>query len=225
MQVRLVHITDKAESLILKCARVSSSNPDSQDTRLLNYCIKHGHWSIFEMASACFEIETSRAIGEQIIRHKSFSFQIVSQRYKEIDEFETYTARRQASKNRQSSIDDLDIKTKEWFNNAQESTQDYSLILYKEALSRGIARECARVLLPLSAKTKIFMHGSIRSWIHYLETRTKEDVQSEHVDIALQIQDVLRLYLPNIARACGWRNVFLDSLLTEYEKHGTLAAG
>lgn len=225
MQVKLIHITQNCEQLILKCARVSSSNPDSQDTRLLNYCIKHGHWSIFEMASACFEITTSRAISAQILRHRSANFQEFSTRYKAVETFETYEARRQADKNRQSSVDDLDNKTKEWFLSAQESVQDYSLILYKEALSRGIAKECARFLLPMSATTKIYMNATIRTWIHYLSLRTKVDTQEEHRQIALTIEDVLALYLPTIAKACGWNNHFLNSLLTEHEKHGTLSAG
>ena len=213
MQTRLIHITDRAEQLILKCARVSSNNPDNQDTKLLGYCIKHGHWSIFEMASACFEITTSRAISAQILRHKSFSFQEFSQRYASITTFEHYRARRQAEKNRQSSIDDLDYDTINWFDWAQDKIQEYSTDLYEEALEKGVAKECARFILPMSIQTKLYMHGSIRSWIHYLSLRTKEDTQHEHREIALQIEDTLRLYLPSIAKACGWNNNFLKEML------------
>lgn len=214
MQTRLISLTPNAEKIILYCARVSSKDQNSEKTGLLKYCIKNGHWSIFEMAHATFEIVTSRAISAQILRHRSFSFQEFSQRYAEATEFEQYSARRQALKNRQSSIDDLSNEDKIWFVTAQLLINGKSLSLYNEALSRGIAKEQARFLLPMSTQTKLYMTGSIRSWIHYLALRTKEDTQAEHREIALQIEDTLRLYLPHIGTACAWNNHFLNSLLT-----------
>ena len=214
MQVKLVSITPDAERLILYCARVSSNDQNSEKTGLLKYCIKHGHWSIFEMADATFEIETSRGISPQLLRHKSFSFQEFSQRYADVTEFETYRARRQAEKNRQSSIDDLPEDTIQWFYDTQFLINDYCHSKYSEALSRGIGREQARFLLPLSTQTRLYMKGSIRSWIHYLALRTKPDTQQEHREIALQIGDTLMHQLPIIGKACGWDKFFLDSLLT-----------
>lgn len=207
MQTKLIWLTPQAEELIVYCARVSSPDQDNPEiSGLINYCIRKRHWSIFEQAAMCVEIQTSRAISAQILRHRSFSFQEFSQRYAPVTNFEYYKARRQAEKNRQSSIDDMDDETVAWFYSAQNKVIGLSQTLYREALERGIAKEQARFLLPTSASTKLYMTGSIRSWIHYLDLRTKEDVQLEHREIALQIKDIFRKELPTISKALAWNN-------------------
>ena len=150
------------------------------------------------------EIETSRAISAQILRHRSFTFQEFSQRYAEVIEFENYNARRQDTKNRQNSIDDLTEFELQWFNIAQGRIQQEAMDLYKMALSKGIAKEQARFLLPMSAKTKIYMTGNIRSWIHYLELRTDPGTQKEHRDIAEKIKDIFINEFPIISEALLW---------------------
>ena len=203
---RLVHTTVGGEELIAYCARVSSPNQENPEyAKLLAYCIKNGHWSVFEMASMCVEIETSRAIAQQILRHRSFSFQEFSQRYAAVSEFIPYQARRQDFKNRQNSLDDLPEDTKNWFIDEQNTLGQIAFQRYEKALSMGIAKECARFLLPLNVKTKMYMHGTIRSWIHYLEQRIKPGVQKEHRDIALAIQKIFALEYPNCAKALDWK--------------------
>lgn len=197
-----------AEQLMGYAARVS--NPQNQDNhetvdKLLKYCIKHKHWSVFETASVCVEIETSRAIAAQILRHRSFSFQEFSQRYSEATEFEISSPRRQDTKNKQNSIDDMDEATKQWFNTAQYVLNNNALGMYKQALEKGIAKESARVLLPLSTKTKMYMHGTIRSFIHYVETRTHESTQLEHREIAEAIKQILKQELPTVSKALDWK--------------------
>jgi thymidylate synthase (FAD) len=205
MKVKLISITPDAEKTIMYCARVSNpKNQDSENTKLLDYCIKHGHWSVFEMAHMTVEITTSRAIAAQILRHKSFSFQEFSQRYAEAQEFETYNARSQDPKNRQNSIDDMSQEDKQWFFEAQVTIQEQSMILYEAALNRGIAKEQARFLLPLSTQTKLYMSGSIRSWLHYLDVRCGSGTQLEHVEIANEIKKIFIEQLPVIAKAKGW---------------------
>lgn len=202
--VRPIHATEDAERLMAYCARVSSSNQDNPDLALLKYCITHGHWSVFEMASMCVEITTSRGIAPQILRHRSFSFQEFSQRYAKPSDFVLYDARRQDSKNRQNSIDDLSEETKDWFIAAQKNAWDTSATLYARAIEKGIAKECARFLLPMSTETKLYMHGTVRSWIHYLQLRTTPGTQKEHRDIALQIQWLFSQEFPVTAEALGW---------------------
>lgn len=204
MSAKLIWVTPEAEKVIMYCARVSSNNQESTDPRLLSYCIKQGHWSVFEQASMCVEIQTSRAISAQILRHKSFQFQEFSQRYQEVTQFETYKARRQDKKNRQNSIDDLDQATLDWFEDAQSMVQMLSEDLYRQALDKGIAKEQARFLLPMAASTKLYMTGSIRSWIHYLQLRTANGTQQEHIDIAKEIQSIFIKELPIISQALGW---------------------
>jgi thymidylate synthase (FAD) len=205
MKVRLISVTPDAEKTVLYCARVSNpKNQDSENTGLLSYCIKHAHWSIFEMADMCVEIETSRAISAQILRHKSFFFQEFSQRYAEAQGFETYEARRQDTKNRQNSIDDMPEIDKAWFKQAQKCLQDYSRLAYEEALSRGIAKEQARFLLPMSTSTKLYMKGSIRSWLHYLDLRCANGTQLEHQEIANEIKKLFCEQFPIIAKAKNW---------------------
>jgi len=193
------------ENLIMYCARVSNpKNQTSNNPKLIDYCIRNGHWSVFEMAHMTVEITTSRAIAAQILRHRSFSFQEFSQRYAEVQEFETYPARRQDSKNRQNSIDDMSQEDKQWFDNAQKQVQNLAMNLYKEALAKSIAKEQARFLLPLSTQTKLYMTGNIRSWIHYLQLRSGNGTQKEHQEIAIAIREIFVKELPIIAQALGW---------------------
>lgn len=202
--VRFIHSTVDGERIMAYCARVSSSNQDNPDLALLKYCITHGHWSVFEMASLCVEITTSRALSPQILRHRSFSFQEFSQRYARPTEMVLYDARRQDVKNRQASIDDLTPESKDWFLKAQKNFWNVSQHLYDEAVKRGIAKECARMLLPMNVQTQLYMHGTVRSWIHYLQLRTTPGTQKEHRDIALQIQLVFAEQFPVTAAALGW---------------------
>ena len=206
MNTKLVSLTPDAEKTIGYCARVS--NPKNQDNPdvagLLRFCIKHGHWSIFEMANMVVEIETSRGIAAQILRHRSFSFQEFSQRYAEVQGFEEVKPRRQDKKNRQNSLDDLHKHDKEWFKNVVSEQNRRSYSQYKEALSRGIAKESARFLLPLNTKTRMYMNGTVRSWIHYIELRTHESTQKEHRDIANEIKGIFSQHLPVNADALGW---------------------
>ena len=215
MQVRLISVTSplievenqplSPEGLIAYCARVSSPHQESAGyEKLLAYCIAHRHWSVFEMVDMTVEIVTSRAISPQILRHKSFQFQEFSQRYAKAQEIERYQPRRQDSKNRQNSLDDLDDTTIAWFDEAQETIARLSLEQYNKALEKGIAKECARVLLPLGTQTKLYMKGSARSWIHYLEVRTDKSTQKEHRDIALEIKKIFIEQFPFTAAALDW---------------------
>lgn len=204
--VRLISVTPKAEETIAYCARVS--NPINQDnpeiSKILSYCIKSGHWSIFEQANMVIEINTSRAISPQILRHRSFSFQEFSQRYAAASEVVLYPGRRQDTKNRQNSIDDLDAETSAWFFESQKEVWDLSFKRYNEALAKGIAKECARALLPLNTATRLYMNGTIRSWIHYIDLRSGHGTQLEHMTIALGCKEIFKKELPNISKALGW---------------------
>jgi thymidylate synthase (FAD) len=204
--VRLVSVTPNAEQTIAYCARVS--NPKNQDnpdaSKLLAYCIRNGHWSIFEQANLVMEITTSRGIAPQILRHRSFSFQEFSQRYAEADSFELYEPRRQDPKNRQNSVDDFDDDTRRWFHDAQKEVWDLAHARYREALERGVAKECARFLLPLNTATRLYMNGTVRSWIHYIQLRTGHGTQLEHMRIAEACRDILAHELPSVAAALGW---------------------
>ena len=204
--VKLISITPDAEKLIAYCARVSSKNQENPNIeKLLTYCYEHGHWSVFETAYITMEVNTSRAISAQILRHRSFTFQEFSQRYAEVPDFYTYEARRQDKKNRQASVDDMDFKDRHWFTCAQDRIQTVSAFLYNEALDKGIAKEQARFLLPLSSKTKLYMTGNVRSWIHYLDQRCKWDTQKEHRDLALEMREIVKQELPTIAKAVAWK--------------------
>lgn len=204
--VRLISITPKAEETMAYCARVSNSdNQNNQNiARLLLYCIKHAHWSVFEQANMIVEINTSRAIAPQILRHRSFSFQEFSQRYAEAHDFTYFRARRQDKQNRQNSIDDLDSETQNWFGQSQKEIWELAHAKYSEALARGIAKESARALLPLNTSTKLYMNGTIRSWIHYIQLRAQPDTQFEHRTIALKCQQIFAENLPQVAQALGW---------------------
>jgi len=201
-EAKLVWITPNAEQVISHCARVS--NPKNQDNpdyaKLLDYCLRNKHFSIFEMASACFEIKCSRTIARQILRHRSFSFQEFSGRYAEMPERPILSkARRQDPKNRQNSTDDAHVDTREYWERAQELAWGVAYREYTAALQMGIAKELARNLLPEGmAQSTMYMSGTIRSWIHYLEVRTGNGTQLEHIEVARQIQDVLKVELPAI---------------------------
>lgn len=201
-RTRLIWYTPEAEKHIAYCARVSSSNQENPEyAKLLRFLIENKHWSPFEMASVCFEIITSRAIAQQILRHRSFHFQEFSQRYAEATEFELYPARRQAEKNRQSSIDDMGEGDQDWFEFAQTYIQAETLSYYEAALDRGIAKEQARFLLPLGTQTKLYMAGTVRDWIHYLSLRTDEHTQLEHREIAEEIKSTFGILFPNTDQA------------------------
>lgn len=193
------------EALMAYCARVSSPHQEKEDYEsLLNYCIKNEHWSVFEMADMTIEIETSRAIAQQILRHRSFVFQEFSQRYAVSDSYEMCEARRQDTKNRQNSLDDLPSTIKENFIEAQRQTWIAAQIKYQAFIRMGVAKECARFLLPLNTTTRLYMKGSVRSWIHYIKLRTMTGTQKEHRDIALAIRDIFCREFPCTAKACGW---------------------
>lgn len=206
MKAKLIWITPEAEKVIAYCARVSNpanqNNPDTE--RLIRYCAIHKHWSVFEMANACLEIQTSRAITAQIIRHRSFSFQEFSQRYAKVQEFEPVAARRQDDKNRQNSIDDLSEEVRAWWTLECNAIFNAAADLYGKAVAKGIAKECARMVLPMSSSSRIYMNGTIRSWIHYIEVRGQEGTQKEHRDIAVAVRKILTAELPMIANAMGW---------------------
>jgi len=190
------------------CARVS--NPENQENpevaKLLRFCIKNAHWSVFEMADLCIEIKTSRAISAQIIRHRSFHFQEFSQRYAPIAAIEHVHPRRQDPKNRQSSHDDLPEETLTWFERVQNEHFTQARTLYDQALSKGIAKESARFLLPLASGTTIYMKGTVRDWIHYINLRSDQSAQAEHRQIALECKEIFSDQLPAVAQALGWRD-------------------
>lgn len=212
MSVRLISCTKgvdgmSAEELVAFTARVSNpANQMNMETapRLLAYLIKHKHWSPFEMSSATIEIVTSRGIAAQILRHRSFSFQEFSQRYAEAAEVVLYPARRQDQKNRQNSIDDMEPHVKEWFKEAQQSIWETAFKTYKAALQAGIAKEQARFLLPLNTQTTLYMSGTLRSWIHYIELRSDVSTQLEHREIALGCKAIFIEHFPSIAKALEW---------------------
>lgn len=215
MSVKLISITQGTgelsdqgpQEIIAYAARVS--NPNNQmnfetSPKLLKYLIEHKHWSPYEMASLTMEITTSRAIAQQILRHRSFVFQEFSQRYSTATNIIKYPARRQDNKNRQNSIDDMSQQDKDWFDLAQDRINSLSNELYQEALNRSIAKEQARFLLPLSTETKLYMCGSVRSWIHYIQTRTDPSTQKEHREIAEACKQIFIARLPDVAKALGW---------------------
>lgn len=207
--VKLISVTPDAEKHMMYCARVSNpKNQDSDNPKLLGYCIKHGHWSIFEQANMTVEIETSRAISAQILRHRSFCFQEFSQRYSQVLEFMKYPARSQDTKNRQNSVDDMSKDDKLWFDIAQDMINQHSMDLYKQALEKGIAKEQARFLLPLSSKTRLYMSGNVRSWIHWINLRTGNGTQKEHADIAKNIQRIFSENFPITAKALDFPDFF-----------------
>ncbi|WJZ48585.1 thymidylate synthase [Synechococcus phage DSL-LC07] len=202
---KLVHITPNAEELISYMARVSNpANQNNTETsaKLIKYLIDHHHWSPFEMVNMCVEIETTRSIAAQILRHRSFSFQEFSQRYAQVtDVAQIPELRRQDTKNRQNSINDLEEDKKKFFDAKIGHLYSECYRVYQDLLDAGVAKECAREVLPMSAPTKLYMNGTIRSWLHYCDLRTSNGTQKEHALIAAQIQDILYSQLPNVSQA------------------------
>jgi thymidylate synthase (FAD) len=204
---RLVSITPEAEEQIVYMARVSNpSNQDNMDTapRLIRYLIKHKHWSPFEMASMQVEINTTRAIAAQVLRHRSFSFQEFSQRYSSVGDLPPIGLphlRTQDLKNKQASHDDLDEDTKRHLEIEIDRLYKSSQDLYNYALSKGVAKECARSILPLGTPTRMYMSGSIRSWVHYIQIRAGVETQLEHRLIANAIKDIFEEQLPSVYEA------------------------
>ena len=205
--VNLVSITPKAEELIAYCARVSnpSNQLNTESERLLKYLVKHKHWSPFEMAHMVLEINTTRAIAAQILRHRSFSFQEFSQRYADVS-LMAFAAppelRRQDTKNRQNSINDLDPDLTRLRQQQIERLYVRTETIYNQLLDDGVAKECAREILPLGTPTRLYMSGTIRSWLHYIDLRSANGTQKEHRDVALACGEVLCEQLPNIYSAC-----------------------
>lgn len=209
MSVKLISVTPDAENTIAYIARVSSPHQDNPVIAgLLKYMIRHGHWSPFEHAYMTVEIRTSRAIAAQILRHRSFTFQEFSQRYAVVgsERYIIYRPRRQDEKNRQNSIDDMPIEIEQWFAQAQQKVADLAFFLYKDAIDKGIAKECARFLLPLNTETTIYMTGSVRSFIHYIELRGNPEhgAQKEHQDIVAEVKEIFIEQFPIISEALEW---------------------
>ena len=209
MRVQLITVTPDAEKNMAFVARVS--NPNNQDNEnfsgLLKYCIKHQHWSVFEQAHMTLEIETTRAIAAQILRHRSFTFQEFSQRYaqsNELGEIDLPELRRQDNKNRQNSIDDLDKDVVDKLNRQMITLFSSAQALYNQMIEKGVAKECARMVLPLCTPTRIYMTGSVRSWIHYIDLRSAHGTQKEHMEIAESCKDVFKEQFPVVSEALEW---------------------
>jgi len=210
MTVKLISVTPDAEQTMAYIARVS--NPSNQENpnyaKLLGYCIKHNHWSVFEQSTMTLEIETTRAIAAQILRHRSFTFQEFSQRYADSSllskKIPLPELRRQDTKNRQNSINDLDKETIDLLTRQMNTLFDSSMALYQQMLDRGVAKECARNVLPLCTPTKIYMTGSCRSWIHYISLRSAHGTQKEHMDVALACKGVFKEQFPSVSEALEW---------------------
>ena len=207
---RLISVTPAAEEQIVYMARVSNpKNQDNMETapRLVKYLIRHKHWSPFEMASMQVEINTTRAIAAQVLRHRSFSFQEFSQRYSAVGDLPKIAVphlRTQDLKNKQASHDDLDPEVKERLEREIERLYDNANDLYQFALSKGVAKECARSILPLGTPTRLYMSGSVRSWIHYIQIRAGVETQLEHRLIAEDCKKIFIEQFPNIAEALEW---------------------
>ncbi len=213
---RLITVTPEAEKTMAYIARVS--NPSNQENpnyaKLLKYCIDHNHWSVFEQSSMTIEIETSRAIAAQILRHRSFTFQEFSQRYADTNLLTEHIPvpdlRRQDTKNRQNSIDDFGDYVKLGMQTRIQEHFHAANILYKSLLDAGVAKECARMVLPLATPTRIYMTGSCRSWIHYINLRSENGTQKEHMDIANEAKCIFTCVFPNVAEALGWKEIPCD---------------
>ena len=207
--VKLVSVSPDAEQTMAYIARVS--NPSNQENEkyagLLRYCIKHNHWSVFEQSSMTLEIETTRAIAAQILRHRSFTYQEFSQRYAastSLDPIKMPEFRRQDTKNRQNSIDDMDEFEIQRLQLQTQTLFDSATALYEQMLDRGVAKECARNILPLATPTRIYMTGSVRSWIHYINLRSGHGTQKEHMQIAEGCREIFTEQFPEIATALEW---------------------
>lgn len=212
MNVKLVSVTPDAEKNIAYCARVS--NPNNQDndnySKLLKYCIDHKHWSIFEHGFMTVEINTTRGLAAQILRHRSFTFQEFSQRYADTtllaEEIPLFELRRQDNKNRQNSIDDMGDEIRAKWNTKIREHFAKGKALYDDMIKDGIAKECARFILPLATPTRLYMSGSLRSWITYIDLRSGNGTQKEHMIIANECKDIFIQQFPTIGEALGWKN-------------------
>jgi thymidylate synthase (FAD) len=210
ISIKLISATQDAEKLMAYCARVS--NPSNQDSdnyaKLLRYCIEHQHWSIFEQAFMTIEINTTRGLAAQILRHRSFTFQEFSQRYADTtllaEDIPMFELRRQDTKNRQNSIDDTSDETKVKWNTKIREHFAKAKALYDGMIADGIAKECARFVLPLATPTRLYMSGSVRSWIHYIQLRSSNGTQKEHRLIVGEIKKVFSEQFPTVSEALGW---------------------
>ena len=208
-KVELISLTPDAEKMMAYIARVSNpKNQNNEDySKLLSYCIKNEHWSVFEQSFMTLQIETNRGIAAQILRHRSFTFQEFSQRYADSTQLGNIPLpelRRQDLKNRQNSISDLPEELKDKFNSKISDHFKVSYKLYEELLSAGIAKECARFILPLATPTKIYMTGSCRSWIHYINLRSAHGTQEEHKIIALNCKSIFKNSFPIVSKSLNW---------------------
>jgi thymidylate synthase (FAD) len=212
-QIKLISVTPDAEKTIAYCARVS--NPNNQENsncaKLITYCIDNKHFSIFEQAFLTLEINTTRGLAAQILRHRSFTFQEFSQRYADTtllaDDIPLFELRRQDTKNRQNSIDDIDQEIVVRWNSKLREHFAKSKAIYDGMIKDGIAKECARFVLPLATPTRLYMSGSIRSWIHYIQLRSSNGTQKEHMLIAEECKSIFIEQFPIISEALGWKNV------------------
>ena len=210
MDVKFVSITPDAEKMMAYIARVS--NPSNQQNEnysgLLKYCIKHNHWSVFEQSSMTLEIETTRGLAAQILRHRSFTFQEFSQRYADTKLLDTEIPvpdlRSQDTKNRQNSNDDIPQEKKEEYQALIARHFEDSMNLYNSLLENGVAKECARFVLPLATPTRLYMTGSCRSWIHYINLRSAHGTQREHMDVVEKARSILTEQFPSVSEALGW---------------------
>ena len=210
--VKLISVTPDAEKHMAYCARVS--NPNNQENEkfsgLLRYCVKHQHWSIFEQAYMTLEINTTRGLAAQVLRHRSFTYQEISQRYADstllAETIPLPALRRQDTKNRQNSIDDIDPFTIQKFEMLMQQHFKQSMDLYQKMLEEGIAKECARFVLPLATPTRLYMTGSVRSWIHYIDLRSANGTQAEHMEIANLAKEIFIEQFPAVAEAMEWTN-------------------
>ena len=210
MNVKFVSITPDAEKTMAYIARVS--NPSNQENEkyagLLKYCIKHNHWSVFEQSSMTLEIETTRGLAAQILRHRSFTYQEFSQRYADTklldDKIPLPKLRKQDLNNRQNSTDDLDEFIVQDFELEMEKLFNSSMKLYNRMLDSGVAKECARFVLPLATPTRLYMTGSCRSWVHYINLRSAHGTQKEHMDIAHKCREIFVEKFPNVSEALEW---------------------
>ena len=225
---KLIWATPDAEKLIAYMARVSNpknQNNEATASKLIRYLIDNKHWSPLEMADMAVEIETTRAIETQILRHRSFTYQSFSQRYADVSQITetipTFELRRQDTKNRQNSTEDLDPEVVSYYTALVGEHFDQSLSLYERMLEAGVAKECARSVLPLATPTRLYMHGSLRSWVHYIDLRSANGTQKEHQQIALSIKEIFSEQFPSLAAAC-WENTEVlqdpkDAKITELE--------
>jgi len=210
MSVNLISVTPDAEKIMSYCARVSNPSNQNNDNyaKLLKYCIDHKHWSIFEHATMTLEINTTRGLAAQILRHRSFTFQEFSQRYADTtllaEEIPLFELRRQDTKNRQNSIDDIENEIKVKWNAKLREHFAKAKAIYDGMIADGVAKECARFVLPLAIPTRLYITGNVRNWIHYIELRTANGTQKEHIDIANKCKYIFIQQFPIISEALGW---------------------